>query len=164
MASEKDRLELFQTASNIVEELRPVVDGSVRIGSPVLEAYPTVWQLTLPIEAETRNGINLPELFRTLYPPTSIAGVPKRAALRWIERLEGTPRGLYTGVIGIIDSRKAQFSVAIRTAVVDNPNSRLIFGTGSGVTLHSDAKREYQEAILKAAILLPPTQDAPGTF
>lgn len=49
-------------------------------------------------------------------------------------------------------------------AVVDNSNQRLIFGTGSGVTLRSDAEREYREELLKAAILLPQPKTLPALF
>ncbi|CAM3450126.1 chorismate-binding protein [Hydrogenibacillus schlegelii] len=164
-ASAKDRAELFRTAAGIARELAALAEGGaagVRIGEPVLEAYPTVWQLTAPVEATTRPEVRLSDLFRALFPSGSIAGMPKRSALEIIGRLEQSPRGIYTGAIGMAGPDGAVFNVAIRTAVVDVGARRLLYGTGSGITARSVARREYREALLKAGILLRPAAPPPA--
>ena len=52
----------------------------------------------------------------------------------------------------------AQFNVAIRTAVVDLRRQRLSFGVGSGIVWDSSAAGEYDECLLKGAVLsrVPP--------
>ncbi len=71
-----------------------------------------------------------------------------------INELESAPRGVYTGAIGIIGpGRRARFSVAIRTAVVDRAAGTVEYGVGSGVVWDSGADDEYRECVLKARVL-----------
>jgi para-aminobenzoate synthetase/4-amino-4-deoxychorismate lyase len=70
-----------------------------------------------------------------------------------IRELERRPRGVYTGAIGYIaPDGSAQFSVAIRTAVIELAAERVTYGVGSGIVWDSDPAAEYQECLLKAAI------------
>jgi para-aminobenzoate synthetase/4-amino-4-deoxychorismate lyase len=70
-----------------------------------------------------------------------------------ISELERRPRGVYTGAIGYLaPDGSAQFSVGIRTAVIDLASEHLTYGVGSGIVWDSNAAAEYQECLLKAAI------------
>jgi ArsR family transcriptional regulator len=61
---------------------------------------------------------------------------------------------VYTGAIGYVaPGGDLQFSVAIRTAVVDPVARRLSFGVGSGIVWDSDADAEYRECLLKGVVL-----------
>ena len=57
------------------------------------------------------------EILDALYPPASVSGAPKLAALRVIGELEPVPRGPYCGAFGWIDAdaNRAELAVAIRT-------------------------------------------------
>jgi para-aminobenzoate synthetase/4-amino-4-deoxychorismate lyase len=71
-----------------------------------------------------------------------------------IAGLETRPRGVYTGAIGYLEpDGRMQFSVAIRTAVVDERQHTLDFGVGSGIVWDSVADREYDECLVKGSIL-----------
>jgi para-aminobenzoate synthetase/4-amino-4-deoxychorismate lyase len=71
-----------------------------------------------------------------------------------ISRLERDPRGIYTGAIGYLrPGRRAQFNVAIRTAVVNRGTGVTKYGIGGGIVWDSDAQQEYAECLLKARIL-----------
>ena len=57
--------------------------------------------------------------FKPCFPAPPITGAPKVASMQIIADLEDSPREIYTGAIGYIGpNRQAQFSVAIRTALI----------------------------------------------
>jgi para-aminobenzoate synthetase/4-amino-4-deoxychorismate lyase len=73
-----------------------------------------------------------------------------------IAELERSPRCLYTGAIGFFaPGRRAQFSVAIRTLLVNRRSCCAEYGVGSGITWDSDPAAEWQECGAKARILAP---------
>ena len=97
------------------------------------------------------------EILDALYPPASVSGAPKLAALRVIGELEPVPRGPYCGAFGWIDAdaNRAELAVAIRTFWWDPADGgRLNFGTGAGITWGSDAAAEWRETELKARRLI----------
>lgn len=97
------------------------------------------------------------EILDALYPPASVSGAPKLAALRVIGELEPVPRGPYCGAFGWIDAdaNRAELAVAIRTFWWDPADDgRLNFGTGAGITWGSDAAAEWRETELKARRLI----------
>jgi len=118
-----------------------------------IETWPTLHQLLSTIRGELREGIKLRELFRALYPSGSITGAPKISAMKLIQSLEPTPRGIYTGTIGYItpDSEMV-FSVAIRT--IELSGKQGTYGSGGGIVWDSDPQDEYRECQLKAKILI----------
>ena len=90
-------------------------------------------------------------LFKLL-PAGSICGAPKPQTLAIIKEAENYDRGYYTGVFGIFDGKNLDSSVMIRFIEKQDDGS-LIFKSGGGVTVLSDAHSEYQEMIDK--IYLP---------
>ena len=109
-----------------------------------LEALPTVWQMTSDVEARTRPGTTLLEVFTALFPCGSITGAPKVQAMRMIKALEPAPRGVYCGAVGVVrPGGHATFNVAIRTVTVQGDTARC--GIGSGITFDAQAEGEWQE-------------------
>ncbi len=94
-----------------------------------------------------------PELLDATFPPGSVTGAPKLAALDIIERLEPASRDYYCGAFGWVDADtgEAELAVAIRTFWLRAGELR--FGTGAGITWGSDAAAEWRETELKAARL-----------
>lgn len=86
-------------------------------------------------------------LFKLL-PAGSICGAPKPQTLAIIKEAENYDRGFYTGVFGIFDGENLDSSVMIRFIEKQDDGS-LIFKSGGGITVFSDAKSEYQEMIDK---------------
>lgn len=117
-----------------------------------LESYPTVYQMTSTISAQLKRDISIKDIFEALFPCGSVTGAPKIETMRIIHELENEPRGVYTGAIGYISpQREACFNVAIRTLVISGSQGEL--GVGGGIVYDSNAKEEYQEALLKARFL-----------
>lgn len=128
--------------------------GSVKVSNLFdIQKYPTVWQMTTTVRSESDQSTA--NIFKALFPCASITGAPKISTMGIISNLETTPRGIYTGSIGMITpERNCQFNVAIRTAVIDNNSRTLTYGVGGGIVWDSSDQGEYQEALLKAEVIL----------
>jgi para-aminobenzoate synthetase component 1 len=94
------------------------------------------------------------DLLGATFPPGSVTGAPKLAALDVIGRLEPERRGSYCGAIGWVDaaSGDGDLNVAIRTFWAED--DRLHLGTGAGITWGSTPEGEWEETELKARRLL----------
>jgi para-aminobenzoate synthetase/4-amino-4-deoxychorismate lyase len=154
LASAKDRAENVMIVDMVRNDLGRIArNGTVRVERLFeVERYPTVWQMTSTVTART--DASLAAIMEALFPCASITGAPKRRTMEIITRLEGGPRGAYTGAIGFIaPGRRAQFNVAIRTLVVDRASGNAEYGTGSGIVWDSAAEEEYRECLVKAEVL-----------
>ena len=154
----------------IVDLLRNDLGRISRIGSvkvPALfaiEPYATVFQMTSTVQSDLLPGVDMPALLRAVFPCGSITGAPKHHTMELIAGLESTPRGLYCGAIGWVDTPRPGgpalgdfcFSVAIRTLTL-GPAERGLrparLGIGAGIVLDSRADDEFDECLLKARFL-----------
>lgn len=156
--SHKNRAENVMIVDMVRNDLARVARlGSVQVSRLfALERYPTVWQMTSTVQAET--SASLAAIFQALFPPASITGAPKARTMSLIAELETAPRRVYTGTIGYIcpsdpSSLRAQFNVAIRTVLVHRPTGRAEYGVGGGIVWDSTADSEFQECRTKAQVL-----------
>jgi isochorismate synthase EntC len=93
------------------------------------------------------------EILAALHPTPAVGGVPQRAAIDFIARVEPHSRGWYTGPVGWIDEKgDAEFAVAIRCGVISGKEAFIY--AGAGIVADSDPDAEYQETELKAEPLL----------
>ncbi|MHA8050083.1 aminodeoxychorismate synthase component I [Aquirufa sp. ROCK-SH2] len=99
-------------------------------------------------------GEVLPELkgkigsiLKQLLPAGSISGAPKDQTLKIIEEIENYDRGFYTGILGYFDGKKFDSGVLIR--FIEKKGEQLIFKSGGGITVFSEAEKEYKELIQK---------------
>lgn len=94
---------------------------------------------------------SLGDTIKALLPAGSISGTPKRSTVEIIEAIEGYDRGHYTGVFGIYDGEVFDSAVMIR--FVEDDEGRLVYKSGGGITLDSDAKAEYDEMLAKVYLI-----------
>ncbi len=152
--SEKNRAENVMIVDMMRNDLGRIAEiGSVQVPSLFdVERYPTVWQMTSTVTATTK--ASLTDILRALFPCASVTGAPKARTMEIIAELERTPRQIYTGAIGVIaPNRRARFSVAIRTVLIDKKKNEAEYGVGGGVVWHSTAEDEYEECLTKARVL-----------
>jgi para-aminobenzoate synthetase component 1 len=149
----------------IVDLMRNDVSGVCEPGTVsvdelcAVESHPGLVHLVSTVSGVLRPGVGWADVFAAAYPPGSVSGAPKSSALTAIRDLETAPRGPYCGAIGWVDAdaREADLAVGIRTfwAEHDAAGRRwLRFGTGAGITWHSDPEGEWAETELKAARLI----------
>lgn len=159
-SSEKNRAENLMIVDMVRNDLGRIAHtGTVEV--PAIfstEKYDTVWQLTSTVTAQPLSETRLVDVFGALFPCASITGAPKVSTMQIISRLETDPRGVYCGALGFggpAPGGEAQwaFNVAIRTVTIDRRTGTAWYGTGGGITYDSEPGDEYEEAILKAAVL-----------
>jgi para-aminobenzoate synthetase component 1 len=91
------------------------------------------------------------EIIRTTFPMGSMTGAPKISAMKIIEELEETKRGLYSGAVGYFSPEgDFDFNVVIRSILYNAKNQYLSFSVGSAITAEATAFGEYEECLLKA--------------
>ena len=143
------------------------------------EALPSVWQMTSDVQARTRKGTTLTDVFAALFPCGSVTGAPKVRAMQMIRALEPAPRGVYCGAVGVVwplgaagadglHPVSATFNVPIRTVVLRAAAPAALFashdsaasaalsatcGIGSGITSGAEAQAEWNEWRHKRAFL-----------
>jgi para-aminobenzoate synthetase/4-amino-4-deoxychorismate lyase len=153
--SEKDHAENVMIVDLVRNDLGRVCrPGSVRV-TALAEVRPHagVWHMVSEIEGELRDGVGDAGLLRATFPPGSVTGAPKLAALDVIAELESTGREAYTGAIGFASPLAGlELSVAIRTFEIRG--RRIWLGAGGGIVADSDGHDEAREAAAKAAPLL----------
>jgi para-aminobenzoate synthetase component 1 len=156
----KDRAENVMIVDLVRNDLGRVCEvGSVCVPALLaVEHHPGLVHLVSTVAGELRTGIGWPELLAATFPPGSITGAPKLAAMAVIDRLEAGPRGVYCGAVGWVDADReiGELNVAIRTFWIDvgAVGPVLRFGTGGGITFDSDPAGEWEETELKARTLL----------
>lgn len=160
----KDRAENVMITDLVRNDLQRVCDpGTVEVTTLLgLEEHPGLVHLVSTVRGRLTPSVrDAPDLWAWLlaatYPPGSVSGAPKLAALDTIQRLEPVPRGPYCGTVGWLNvgadgSVRAELAVGIRTFVWRDGVLR--FGTGAGITWGSDAAAEWAETELKARRLV----------
>jgi para-aminobenzoate synthetase/4-amino-4-deoxychorismate lyase len=146
LASEKERAENLMIVDLIRNDLSRIArPHTVKV--PQLfqaRAWPTVWQMTSDVTADTVEGTRLSDLFGALFPCGSVTGVPKVRATALIRAMEAAPRGVYCGAVGVLQpGGAATFNVPIRT--VQLRGDEAVCGIGSGVTIDAGSVGEWQE-------------------
>ncbi len=164
LASTKNRAENLM----IVDLLRNDVSRVAKPGTVAvphlftLETYPTLYQMTSTVIAETRENTTIADIFKALFPCGSITGAPKIKSSEVIADRETSPRGVYCGALGFISPATASasgpsascvFNVPIRTIVIDVETGAATCGVGGGIVWDSETRDEYAEAMAKAAFM-----------
>jgi aminodeoxychorismate synthase component I len=153
--SVKDRAENLMIVDLVRNDLGRVCErGSIEVPElMVIEAYEAVFQMVSTVTGRLREGCDFFDLLKATFPPGSMTGAPKIAAMRLLGRLEPVRRGFYSGAIGYLDVRGgADLSVVIRTAVVDE--GALSLHTGGGIVADSEPDAEWVETRHKVRPLL----------
>lgn len=158
---EKDTAENVMIVDLVRNDLGILAEpGSVHVPEFLHEEqHPGLVHLVSGVQAMLRPGVGWADLLAATFPPGSVTGAPKLAALDIIADLEPVPRGPYCGAFGWVDTDRgtAELAVAIRTFWIESDDGGrrwLKFGTGAGITWGSDAELEWRETELKAARLV----------
>ena len=151
---EKSRAENLMIVDLLRNDLsRIAAPGTVKVPALFsLETYPTLHQMTSHVRAKLNPGIEIADMFKSLFPCGSITGAPKIRAMEIIHELEPKPRGAYCGSMGYIDpDGGACFNVGIRTVTLDD--GLMTYNVGSGIVLDSNGSDEYAECLLKSKVV-----------
>jgi anthranilate/para-aminobenzoate synthase component I len=124
--------------------------GSVEVPELMaIEAYASVFQMVSTVRGRLRADRDAIDLLRAAFPPGSMTGAPKIAAMRILDRLEPVRRGIYSGALGYFDVRGGlDLCVVIRAVLVKD--GRAYVHAGGGIVADSDPMGEYRETLDKA--------------
>ncbi len=151
----KDRAENVMIVDLVRNDIGRVADiGSVHVPElMIVEQYATVFQLVSTIRGVLRQDRDGFDLLRACFPGGSMTGAPKVEAMKIIDALEDTKRGIYSGSIGYLDySGTFDLNIVIRTLVIKD--ERAWFSVGGAVVADSDPVGEYRETQDKARALI----------
>jgi anthranilate/para-aminobenzoate synthase component I len=118
-----------------------------------LYSYATIHHLISTITATKRPDTSLVDVLRASFPPGSMTGAPKIAAMLWCAEQEQQARGVYSGAIGWLGAGDCcVLSVVIRTLLIDG--TQFEFQVGGGIVADSDPEDEWRETLTKARGML----------
>ena len=151
--SEKDRSENIMIVDLVRNDLsHTAIKGSVE----VLElckifTFDQVHQMISTIISKIEDGTNPVEVIKTTFPMGSMTGAPKISAMRIIEELEETKRGLYSGAVGYFTpDGDFDFNVIIRSILYNESKNYVSYSVGGAITAKSNPHDEYEECLIKA--------------
>ena len=99
--------------------------------------------LHAPLRGTLRDGVTTFDLLRALHPTPAVAGAPTEAALDAIRAREPFDRGWYAGPMGWVSQDAAEFTVAIRSGLIQD--NTLALYSGAGLVNGSDPAKEWDE-------------------
>ncbi|BDY12605.1 aminodeoxychorismate synthase component I [Hydrogenimonas cancrithermarum] len=125
------RVETFRYIDRIVTADKTLLQVSSRIVAKLSPDWPA----------------RLGEILDEMLPAGSITGTPKRRTCEIIETVESHKRGFFTGVFGVFDGKNLESAVMIR--FIEKTEKGLVYKSGGGITIDSDAEAEYEEMLDK---------------
>ncbi len=149
----KERSENIMITDLVRNDLsRTAQKGSVQVTELCgVYSFLQVHQMISTITSNLDNQHTGVEVLRTTFPMGSMTGAPKISAMKIIENLEATKRGLYSGAVGYFTPEgDFDFNVVIRSILYNQEKKYLSFSVGSAITSLSEPEKEYEECMLKA--------------
>ncbi|MEM0543572.1 anthranilate synthase component I family protein [Flavobacterium sp. j3] len=152
-ANPKERSENIMIVDLVRNDLsHTALKGSVEVEELCeIFSFEQVHQMISTVTSKVENSTSPIEIIRTTFPMGSMTGAPKISAMKIIEELEETKRGLYSGAVGYFTPvGDFDFNVVIRSILYNAQNQYLSFSVGSAITSEAIPEQEYEECLLKA--------------
>lgn len=150
--SEKERSENIMIVDLVRNDLTKIcIEGSVFVKDFLkIYSFPQVHQMISTITGTLKKNVSIADIFSATFPMGSMTGAPKKRVMELIEKYERTRRGLFSGTVGYINpDGDFDFNVVIRSLLYNQSNHYLSLQAGAAITFKSDAKKEYEECLLK---------------
>jgi len=112
--------------------------------------YSHVNHLISTVSGKIDNNLDCFDIIKATFPAGTMTGAPKIRAMEIIEDLETSRRGIYSGVIGVIDfNGYVNMALCIRSAVLTGGRYRI--RASAGIVADSVPEREWDETLSKMA-------------
>tara|TARA_R110001632_G_scaffold18408_1_gene57020 strand:- start:8314 stop:9612 length:1299 start_codon:yes stop_codon:yes gene_type:complete len=141
----------------IVDLVRNDLSKTAKKGSVLVEelckvySFKQVHQMISTVVSELKDDVHPVDVIKDTFPMGSMTGAPKISAMKIIEELEETKRGLYSGTVGyFMPNGDFDFNVVIRSILYNSEKKYVSFSVGSAITAKSTTEKEYEECLLKA--------------
>lgn len=149
----KERAENIMIVDLVRNDLsRSAIKGSVKVDELCkVYTFEQVHQLISTISCKVSNTIHPVDIIKDTFPMGSMTGAPKISAMKIIEDLEATKRGLYSGAVGYFTPKgDFDFNVIIRSILYNKTKKYVSYSVGGAITAKSVPEKEYEECLLKA--------------
>lgn len=150
---EKERSENIMIVDLVRNDLsQTAIKGSVKVEELCkVYSFLQVHQMISTISSKVEEETHPVEIIKTTFPMGSMTGAPKISAMKIIEDLEETKRGLYSGSVGYFTPiGDFDFNVIIRSILYNETKKYISYSVGSAITAKSDPLKEYEECLIKA--------------
>ena len=149
----KERAENIMIVDLVRNDLsRLSVKGSVKVDELCkVYTFEQVHQLISTVSCKVKNTTHPIDILKNTFPMGSMTGAPKISAMKIIEELEETKRGLFSGAVGYITPKNNfDFNVIIRSILYNASKKYISYSVGGAITAQSIPEKEYEECLLKA--------------
>ncbi|WP_299519016.1 aminodeoxychorismate synthase component I [Winogradskyella sp.] len=150
---EKERSENIMIVDLVRNDLSHTAErGSVKVEELCkVYSFLQVHQMISTISSQVSEKIKPVDILKTTFPMGSMTGAPKISAMKIIEELEETKRGLYSGAVGYFTPEgDFDFNVIIRSILYNAQKQYISYSVGSAITAKSNPLKEYEECLIKA--------------
>lgn len=152
-ASEKDRAENVMIVDLVRNDLSRICEeGSVQVDELFgIYSFPQVHQMISTVSGTLNDTATFKDIINATFPMGSMTGAPKVKVMQLIDQYEKSRRGIFSGALGYIQpGGDFDFNVVIRSIMYNQTKQYLSFQAGGGITVYSDAEKEWEESLLKA--------------
>jgi para-aminobenzoate synthetase component 1 len=149
----KERAENIMIVDLVRNDLsRFAIKGSVKVDELCkVYTFKQVHQLISTVSCKVKSTTHPVDIVKATFPMGSMTGAPKISALKIIEELEETKRGLYSGAVGYFTpTGDFDFNVIIRSILYNATKKYVSYSVGGAITAQSTPEKEYEECLLKA--------------
>lgn len=148
LASEKDRHEQRIALDDMMARLETVAHQIRSDPQPHVLTLARIQHLETEIRASVPAAMGVLDLVRLLHPTAAVCGLPRDAALAFLDEEEPFRRGWYAGPVGWLDGEgNGVFAPALRSAVLHAGTWRLF--AGAGIVQGSVPALEWEETGMK---------------
>lgn len=151
LGDDKERREHGVVEAWLAEALAPLLEDGSRQGALRVRRLGSLQHLERVLRGRLRPEVHDGALLAALHPTPALCGRPRGEARAWLRAREPQDRGLYGGVLGVLEPGRSHCRVAIRGAL--RRGRELCLWAGAGVVAGSRPEREWAETDLKLAAL-----------
>ncbi len=153
LQDEKERSENIMIVDLVRNDLsKTALRGSVTV-EELCEIYTfdQVHHMISTVTSKVETTTHSVDIIKSTFPMGSMTGAPKISAMKIIEDLEETKRGLYSGAVGYFSPENDfDFNVVIRSILYNKTKKYVSYSVGGAITSKSDPLKEYEECLVKA--------------
>lgn len=150
---QKERSENIMIVDLVRHDLsKTAIKGTVTVKELCkVYSFEQVHQMVSTVISKVENSVHPVDIIKSTFPMGSMTGAPKISAMKIIEELEDSKRGLYSGAVGYFTPNgDFDFNVVIRSILYNEANNYVSYSVGGAITAKSDPLKEYEECLIKA--------------
>ena len=159
---DKERSENIMIVDLVRNDLsKTAIKGSVEVEELCkIYTFDQVHQMVSTVRSKVEDGANPIDIIQSTFPMGSMTGAPKISAMKIIEDLEETKRGLYSGAVGYFSPEgDFDFNVVIRSILYNETKRYVSYSVGGAITAKSNPLKEYEECLVKAKAMRTVLED-----